>query len=85
MKGDSLRAELEFRIAELRAAHPQLGVCHAALDEWHEDTGPRYALRLDVRRPQRQHLVSGPARAGPEEAVRAGFEAAARALERAHA
>jgi hypothetical protein len=85
VKSDSLRAELEHRIAELRAAHARLGVCHATLDEWHEDSGPRYALRLDLRRPQHQSLVSGPARAAPEEALRAGFEAAARVLERKHA
>ena len=85
MKSDTLRGGIEHRIAELRAAHPELGVCHAALDEWHEDAGPRYALRLDLRRPQHQSLVSGPVCAAAEQAVQAGFELAARILEGAHA
>jgi hypothetical protein len=85
VKSDTLRGGIEHRIAELRAAHPEIGVCHATLDEWHEDAGPRYSLRVDLRRPQHQSLVSGPACASPEEAVQAGFELAARTLERAHA
>jgi hypothetical protein len=79
MKNDSLRAGLEHRIAELRAAHPRISACHATLDEWHEDTGPRYALRLDIRWPQHQSLVSGPARASAEEAMQAAFEKAGQA------
>ena len=62
MKPDTLQAEIEHRIAELRAAHPRISVCHATLDEWHEDAGPCHALRLDIRWPQHQSLVSGPAR-----------------------
>ena len=30
MEADTLQAETEHRIAELRAAHPRIGVCHAA-------------------------------------------------------
>lgn len=67
------------RIADLRAAHPKITVCHATLEQWHEDTGPRHALRLDLRWPQHQSLISGPARASAEEAVQAAFEKAARA------
>jgi hypothetical protein len=85
MKNDSLQAGVEHRIAELRAAHPRISVCHATLEDWHEGSGPRYALRLDVRWPQHQSLISGPARATAEEAVRAAFEAAARSLEKTHA
>ena len=85
MKPDTLRAELEHRIAELRAAHPRIGVCHATLDEWHEDAGPRHALRLDIRWPQHQSLVSGPAHASVRAAVEAAFELVARTLERPHA
>ena len=79
MKNDSLQASIEHRIAELRAAHPRITVCHATLDEWHEDTGPRYAVRLDIRWPQHQSLISGPARESGEEAVRAAFEKAGQA------
>lgn len=85
MKPDTLRADIEHRIAELRAAYPRIAVCHATLDEWHEDAGPRHALRLDIRWPQHQSLVSGPARASIRAAVDAAFEMAARTLERTHA
>jgi hypothetical protein len=85
MKPDTLKARIEYHIAELRAAHRELGVCHAALDEWHEESGPRHALRLDLRRPQHQSLVSGPACAGAEGAVQAAFERAAHILEHSHA
>ena len=79
MKSDTLQAGIEHRIAELRAAHPRIAVCHATLDEWHEDAGPRYALRLDIRWPQHQSLISGPARASAEQAVQAAFDLAASA------
>jgi len=79
MKSDSLQAGIEHRIADLRAAHPKITVCHAMLEQWHEDTGPRHALRLDLRWPEHQSLVSGPARASAEEAGQAAFEKAARA------
>ena len=85
MKRDTLQARIEYRLAELRASHPELGVCHATLDEWHEESGPRHALRLDLRRPQHQSLVSGPACAGAEDAVQAAFERAAHILGRGHA
>lgn len=85
MKNDTLQASIEHRIAELRAAHPQIAICHATLDEWHEDAGPQHALRLDVRWPQHQSLVSGPARPSARAAVEAAFELAARTLERTHA
>jgi len=79
MKSDTLQAGIEHRIAELRAAHPRIAACHATLDEWHEDTGPRYALRLDIRWPQHQSLISGPAHASAEQAVQAAFDLAASA------
>ena len=85
MKADTLQTEIAHRIAELRAAHPRVGACHATLDEWHEDTGPQHALRLDIRWPQHQSLLSGPARASVRAAVQAAFELAARTLEQAHA
>ena len=85
MKSDSLRAGVEHRIAELRSAYPRISVCHAMLEDWHEGAGPRYSLRLDVRWPQHQSLVSGPARASADEAVDAAFELARRSLEPRHA
>jgi hypothetical protein len=85
VRSDSLQADIEHRIAELRAAHPRISVCHATLDEWHEDAGPRHALRLDIRWPQHQSLVNGPARTTAHAAVQAGFELAARTVEDAYA
>ena len=85
MKSDTLQAGIEHRIADLRAAHPRVTVCHATLDEWHQDAGPRHALRIDIRWPQHQSLVSGPARPSTRAAVEAAFALAARTLERAHA
>jgi len=85
MKADTPQAEIELRIAELRAAHPRISVCHASLDEWHEDAGARHALRLDIRWPQHQSLVSGPARPSARAAVEAAFELVERTLEKAHA
>jgi hypothetical protein len=85
MKPDTLQADIEHRIAELRGRYPRIAVCHATLDEWHEDVRPSHALRLDIRWPQHQSLVSGPARPGAWAAVEAGFEAAAQKLEDNHA
>lgn len=85
MKPDTLRADIEHRIAELRAAYPRIAVCHATLDEWHEDAGPRHALRLDIRWPQHQTLVSGPAQPGARAAVEAGFKVATQRLKDTHA
>jgi hypothetical protein len=85
VRGDSLQAGIEHRIAELRAAHPRIAVCQATLDEWLEDGAPRQALRFDIRWPQHQSLVSGPARNTVHAAVQAGFELAARTVEEAHA
>ena len=80
MKDDSLQARIQHGIADLRAAHPRITACHAALDRWREGAAARHSLRLDIRWPQHQSLVSGPARDSPEEAVQAAFEMAVRSL-----
>jgi hypothetical protein len=80
MKNDSLRAGIEHRIAELRAAHPRISDCHATLESWQEAAAPRYSLRIEIRWPQHQSLISGPACAGAEQAVEAAFDVAARSL-----
>jgi hypothetical protein len=85
MKSDGLRAGIEHRIAELRAAYPRISACQAMLEDWHEGAEPRYSLRLDIRWPQHQSLVSGPACASADEAVDAAFELARRSLEPRHA
>lgn len=78
MKSDTLHAHIEHEIAELRASIPRISVCHPTLEQWED----RHALRLDIRWPQHQSLVSGPASATPEAAVRAAFDKAAEALTR---
>jgi hypothetical protein len=81
MEADSLQARIQHAIADLRAAYPRMGICHATLEEWHEGTAARHALRLDIRWPQHQSLISGPVRASAEEAVGAAFDTAIRQLD----
>jgi len=85
MEADTLHARIEHRIAELRAAFPPIEACRASLEHWREDGEPRHALQLELRRPQQQTLLSGPARASTEAAVQAAFELAERKLRGDHA
>ena len=80
MESGGLQARIEHGIAHLRAAHPRIDACSPHLDQWREKGRPRYALRLDVRWPQHQGLVSGPARDSAAEAVQAGLAAAQRSF-----
>lgn len=80
MESDSLQARIQHESAELMALHPQISVCRATLDKWKEATEERYSLRLDIRWPQHQSLISGPARSSAYEALRAAFDAAAQQL-----
>ena len=82
MKSASPEAGIEHRIAELRAAYPRISFCRATLEDWHEGAEPRHSLRLDIRWPQHQSLIAGPARASAEQAVEAAFAAAVRSLSR---
>ncbi|HEX6528408.1 MAG TPA: hypothetical protein VF004_01225 [Burkholderiales bacterium] len=80
MRNEGLPAELGHRIAELRARHPRVHSCEALIEDWQEDGETRHAVRLDIRWPQHQHLVSGPARAGAAQALQAAFEKATEQL-----
>jgi len=80
MKKDSLQADIEHRVAELRSAHPRISHCFTLMEDWREGGKPLYALRLDIRWPQHQSLVSGPACASAEEAVEAAFAKATDSL-----
>jgi hypothetical protein len=82
MKRDGVQAGIEHRIAELRAAFPRISDCRTTLEEWREGAQPRHALRLDIRWPQHQSLVSGPACDTPEQAVAQAFDKAVRCLTR---
>lgn len=85
MRSDPLPASIEHRIAELRARYPRVTFWRAALGHWAEGGESRHALRFDIRWPQHQSLLSGPARTSAEQAVEAAFEEAAHRLEEIHA
>ena len=76
MKDEGVRSEIQHRLADLRAAYPRISGAHAVLEDWREGREHRYALRLDVRLPQHQSLVSGGARDSAQAAVRAALDAA---------
>ena len=75
MKSDA-QARIEHEVAELRGAYPRLTSCHSAFRTWVEDDAPRHSLWLDLRWPEHQSIVSGPACASVEEALQAGFDKA---------
>jgi hypothetical protein len=85
MESDSVRARIEHGIAELRGAFPCITLCHAALQSWREGAQARHSLWLELRWPQHQSIISGPACDGADEALRAGFEKARHELEPAGA
>ncbi|MGQ0544189.1 MAG: hypothetical protein ACT4P3_02510 [Betaproteobacteria bacterium] len=76
MDRDSILAKIEHESAELRARYPHVHECIPALAQWTEGEQPRYSLGLDIRWPQHQALVSGPAHATAEAAVEAAFRLA---------
>ncbi|MCX7960071.1 MAG: hypothetical protein N2653_00665 [Burkholderiales bacterium] len=76
MKDERLEALIEHDVAELRAAFPQIAEVRSSLESWNEGEARRYSVGLDIRWAGHQTLVSGPARSGMHEAVRAAFDAA---------
>ena len=81
MNLDSIHERIEHEVAELRGAFPRLESCHSALVQWKDGEQPRYSLGLDIRGPQHQALVSGPAQASAEAAVEAAFRLARERLQ----
>jgi hypothetical protein len=71
MHADAVRPRIEHELAELRGLYPALEACQASLEQWAEPGGARYSLRLEMRAPQIQLIVSGPAAPDPEAAVAA--------------
>ena len=82
MDRDLLQARLEHEIAELRGAFPRIDSCHSALMQWKDGEQDRFSLGLDIRGPQHQTLLSGPAQATAEAAVQAAFRVAREQLQR---
>lgn len=83
MDRDSVQARLEHECAELHASFPQLSECRTALSQWLESGALHYALRLDLRWPQHQTLLSGAPAPDPGTAIAAAFEAARSRIEAA--
>ena len=82
MDVDSIQGRIEHEIAELRGAFPRVESCHSALVQWKDGEQDRFSLGLDIRGPQHQTLLSGPAQATAEAAVQAAFRAAREQLQR---
>jgi hypothetical protein len=66
-----------------RALYPHIKDCHTAMIHWTDGEGSHYSLRLDVRWPQHQTLVSGEAKDDAAAALAAGFHAARERLREA--
>ena len=82
MKPGGPSADLQHRIDELRTAFPRISDCRAAIEHRRDGEQSRYALRLDIRWPQHQALISGPSCDSREAAVQEGFDAARASLTR---
>lgn len=83
MDRDSIDALIAYEIAELRSAFPRASSCQAVVESHSEDElAKRYSVRLDVRAPQQQVLISGKSKHDPHAAVYAAFEQARAALAR---
>jgi hypothetical protein len=80
---DSVNARIEHEAAELRARHPQVTSCHSALVQWSQAGERRYSLKLDIRWPNHQTLISGEARDNAEAAISAAFDDARQRLQEA--
>jgi hypothetical protein len=81
MDRETLQARIHHELAEFQAGFPQIRACRSTLDEWQDEGGSHYALRLDIRWPEHQTLVSGEAKDSPLGAVRAALDAARRQLQ----
>jgi len=71
MDADSLQPRIEHEIAELRGLFPAITACHSALLQSKDDGDARWSLHLEIRAPQAQVIVSGPAEKSAEAAVAA--------------
>ena len=80
---DSVHADIEHEKAELRARYPGVTECSTLLVRWDENGAKRYSLRIDIRCPQHQTLVSGESRDSAQAAIAAGFRAARQRLQEA--
>ena len=75
---DSVHARIAHESAELRACYPHITDCRTALVQWNEAGKKRYSLKLDLRWPEHQTLVSGAAMDDAAAAIAAAFADARR-------
>ena len=80
---DSVHARIAHESAELRTAYPQVTDCRTALVQWAEGGKKRYSLKLDIRWPQHQTLISGEAMDDAGAAIAAAFARARQRVEEA--
>ena len=83
MDRQSLQERIHHEVAEFQARFPQIAACRTTLDEWLEDGRSLYSLRLDIRWPEHQTLLTGEAKDSPLDAVRAALDAARRQIQQA--
>ena len=80
MDAESLQPRIEHELAELRGLFPAITACHSALLQTKDDGTARWSLHLEIRAPQAQVIVSGPAEASAEAAVAAACRIAGERL-----
>lgn len=80
---DSVHASIEHEKSELRARYPAITDCNTVLVRWDENGAKRYSLRIDLRCPQHQTLLSGAQSDSPQAAIAAAFRAARQRLQEA--
>jgi len=83
MDADAIRARIDQQAAELRTAYPDMTRCDTALAQRKEGGKARYSLYLDLRWPQTQVLVTGPAHSDAGAAIDAAFHEARSRIEQA--
>ena len=75
---ESVHARIEHETGELRARYPHITDCRSALIQWDDAGKKRYSLKLDLRWPEHQTLVSGAAMDDAGAAIAAAFADARR-------
>ncbi len=80
---DSVHARIEHESAELRARYPHITDCRTALVQWNDAGKKRYSLKLDIRWPEHQTLLSGEAMDDAGAAITAAFARARQRVQEA--
>jgi ribosomal subunit interface protein len=80
---DALEADIRERVAKLEQFHPRMMSCRVAVEETrkHHQQGRQFTIRLDVRVPARQIVVTRDHHEDIYVALRDAFDSAKRQLE----